>query len=316
MTLTAKLGSTTNALTGGGFAPVAVNDSGQVVIVMLGKSAIEYMVGSINLGAQTVTFPANTATAYSWGNVAADNIDVAMYGNQVVLVFEIGGGENELYYMTGTLNGNTISWNKAVNYDKGTNPSVTINHSTVIEVHASQNKPQNMWYNKGTLDGAIIDSFDQGGTAFRGTPNEITSLSCVSSDNSWLVVTADTGYTYGGIYCYTAPSSNCNVVADAFIAGGASTSVTWCSWGIVIEAHTPNAEDLINPGIIFLAIGWIDGDVNDKTYGQITWQDPQQNTGISGGRPYIAAAGDYAIMTYMSTDGTFSTKAVVISRGS
>lgn len=316
--MSVNFGPEANVYSGGGRGAVAVNSSGTVVVVMLTKTSLVYSVGSIDLSTSTVSFPSQPNTAYAWGDdTPAVSFDVAIQdtGDQVVLVWQTGGGDNELYYRTGTLSGGSITWNPIVQFDKGMYPSVSIANTTVVEFHVSQNNDQKTYYHVGTLDGSTISGFDQDGTEFAKFTQEIASTSCVVTTNGWFVATITAGPAYGlTVWSYSAAiygSSSLKYLDDDSVASGEDSNFTLVNWGTLLELHDLNPTD-VHAGKIYLSQGTLDQNSGDD-YGQLSWQG-NTSTDIAGMYPDIAASGggaaaSYIVMTYMSTDGTGSTKA-------
>jgi hypothetical protein len=314
--MTVSFGSEANVCTGGGQGAVAVNSSGTVVVVMLTTTSLVYSVGSVDLSTSTVSFPSQPNTAYAWGDeMPVVYFDVAIQdtGDQVVLVWQTGGGDNDLSYRTGTLNGGWITWNTIVPFDQGMFPSVSVAGTTVVEFHVSQNDSQKTYYHIGTLDGSSIDGFNQGGTEFAKYEDAIASTSCVITTNSWFVATT-TGGPYEGlmVWSYSAAiSAGLTLLSDTSVASGENSNVTLVNWGTLLELHDLNPDD-IDFGTIYLSQGTLDEN-NDSGYAKFSWQG-NISTNVAGMYPDIAASGgggaaSYIVMTYMSSDGTGSTKA-------
>jgi hypothetical protein len=312
-------GAEANVYTGGGRGAVAVDSSGTVVVVMLTSAGLVYSIGSVDASTSTVSFPNSPNTAYAWGDdeMPAINFGVAIQytGNTVVLVWQTGGGENALYYRTGSLNDGWIVWNPIHNFDSGMYPSVTIAGTSVIELHVSQNDAQKTYYHLGTLDGQAIDGFaDQDGTEFAKYWQPIAATSCVLTTNSWFLATIAGGQPYGlMVNSYSAGLPSLKVVGNEPVGSAGTTSVVLLHWGgTLLEVHDLNPTD-IHFGTIYMTQGTLDENTGD-TYGQLTWQAPT-STGVKGMYPNIAASGDgvtnssYVVMTYMSSDDTGSTKA-------
>jgi hypothetical protein len=315
--MTVTFGPEANVYTGGGRSAVTVDSSGTVIVVMLTSDALIYSVGTVDLSTNTVSFPNVPNTAYAWGDdTAACNFDVAIQdtGGQVALVWQTGGGENALYYRTGTLNDGWIDWNPIHNFDSGMTPSVSIAGTTVVELHVSQNDHAKMYSHVGTLDGSSIDGFNQGGNEFAKSEYSIVSTSCVVTTNSWVVATICAGSdTVYGVQSYSGMISPSGLIYESqcSVASGVNSNVTLINWGTLLELHDLNPDD-IHEGTIYLSQGTIDESA-DSNYAQFTWQG-NTTTSIKGCDPDIAANGGgatatYIVMTYESTDDTFSTKA-------
>jgi hypothetical protein len=316
--MSVSFGPEVNVYTGGGRGAVAVNSSGVVVVVMLTETALVYSVGSVELATNTIAFSGAANTAYEWGDdMPAVSFDVAIQdtGNQVVLVWQTGGGDNDLYYRTGTLSGSSISWNSHVKFTKGLSPSVSIAGDTVVEFHISNSNGLKTYYVRGTLDGSTLSGFDQGATEFAKFTQDLASTSCVVTSNGWFVATITGGPAYGlMVWSYSAilfdASSLQNEDNDS-VASGGDSNFTLVNWGTLLELHDLNPTDL-NFGTIYLSQGTLDQNSGDD-YGKLSWQG-NISTNVQGMYPDIAASGAgaataYIVMTYMSSDSTGSTKA-------
>ncbi len=236
--MSVTFGPEANVSTGGGRGAVAVDSSGTVVVVMLTTTALVYSIGSVDLSTNTVSFPNAPNTAYAWGTdeTAAINFDVAIQdtGNTVVLVWQTGGGENALFYRTGTLNGGWIDWNPIQNFDSGMYPSVAVAGTTVAEFHVSQEDDQKTYYHIGTLDGQAIDSFaNQDGTEFAKYWQSISATSCVLTTNSWFLATIAGGQPYGlmvNSYSSGLPAP-LKILDEESVGSAGTTNVILLRWG-------------------------------------------------------------------------------------
>ena len=311
-------GSETTILEGGGRGAVAVNNAGQVVVIMLSDTCLQYVVGTADANAQTVSFPSSPQPAYTWdkGDAVCD-FDVAMAptANQVVLVFEQGGGKAEMFYRVGTISGNSISWEPAVQFDTGAHPSVTMSDTHVVEVHTSQNNTAKLYYHVGAVDGGSVDGFNQGGTEFVNVGNPVFGVSTSINTYDWLLTTVAwrPGSTIDGSVNYygngVGGSTFMSGLNDGTVTTGTWTSVVLYPSGLALEVHNGNLDT---------AVAYMTGSYNetsgDENAGTVTW-DPQVTTDFAGTSPDIAACGQYAVLTYVSADTNLSTMARFVAVG-
>jgi hypothetical protein len=325
--MTISFGAEANVLTGGGRGKIAVDSSGNVIVVMLSDTAVIYSVGSIDLSTNTVSFPNSPITAYIWGaddNNPPINFDVGMSDSgAVALIWQTGGagtGSNQLYYYTGQLEaGGLIGWHSTTpnNFDTGTYPSIAVAGNQAAEIHVSQNNTDKSYYHTGTLDGASIDGFNDGGTEFANYVDSCYYTSCVITTSDWFVASITGGQSYGTMaQSYSAGIGPELKLLDGpvYVAGATYTGVTLYNWGALLEVHDLDPTDL-SFGTIYMTQGTVNEN-NDSNYGKLTWQ-PGTSTGVAGMYPDIAASGggstaSYMVMVYTSTDDTSSTKARVV----
>ncbi|HEV8579645.1 MAG TPA: hypothetical protein VGX68_11255 [Thermoanaerobaculia bacterium] len=311
---TISFGSEVLVAQGGGPGAVAVSSNGTVVVVILSATSLQYTVGTCDSSAMTVSFPYGVYDAYTWSQGdAVSFFDVAMAPDtgQVVLVFQQGAAD-QLRYMVGTLAPGSISWGPATSFDSGQHPSVTVNGTTVVEMHNSQNNTSKLYYHQGQISGTTITGFDQSGTSYAGVGYPVRTISTSMNEFYWLLTTvtwvpADNSAS-GSVNYY---GSGGNFYQEGLQSGSvtvaSNSNVVLFPSGLALEVHNPNLSNAV-----YYTQGTYDQTYGDKNAGSVAWDQPVEPS-IAGVEPDIAACGPYAVLTYASTDGTLSTMARFVS---
>lgn len=136
----------------GGLNPRVALSGSDVVEVSaagFGQGSLWYRVGQLDTSNWVI----------QWGNSfqydTGSSPSVAVSGSTVVEVHNGVNGVGPLWYRVGTLNmsNKTIVWGNSHEYEAtGTNPSVALSGSTVIEVASAQTGAGPLWYRVGTVN--------------------------------------------------------------------------------------------------------------------------------------------------------------------
>lgn len=139
---------------------VALNNQGKVVVVYssdsLFSNTLHYRLGHIEMAKNSMYLSKSEGKVASSGKFSS----LALTEDGRLIVVYADG--DQLWYNTGSIGGERINFEGALQYDTGKMPSVAINSKgKVIEVHKSENH-DTLWYHKGTISGLYQRSREYG----------------------------------------------------------------------------------------------------------------------------------------------------------
>lgn len=316
-----------------GAAPsVAITNNGLVVEVHRTGGLVNnlwYRLGQVE--GNTITWR-NDGKSIKYDN--GEQPSVAINNNGLVVEAHItGGGNNNLWYRLGQVEGNTIAWrndNKSIKYDNGQRPSLGItDDGLVVEVHMSGGPRDSLWYRLGKVEGNIINWRNND----KSIEYDIAVNPSVAITNDGLVVTV---HSDSKVTLPTSPPSPSvlsyrlgQVEGDTIAWRNDDKSINYgngglprvaCNGHLAVETHTEGKDNLLCSVLTLPAFrsNWI------NLHGENSYcycacnsatNDKQRHASnhtmkIEPGAPYF-----YAVLTKNDDSADFSTGAILTIQG-